>query len=260
MDNFISALIIAFIQGLTEWLPVSSSGHLVLFQALLNYPATLMFDVALHFGTLAAVFVYFGKDIIDILEDILKLKTQSPNFRLGMLLIIASIPAAIVGFLFESYFESAFTSLSTTAIGFAITAIILTIASLDFKGMRKKAESLPFGKALFIGAAQALALFPGISRSGSTISAGLLSNLTEKEAVRFSFLLAIPAIFGASLVTIGNQTLPRELLWATLASFIVGLASIHFLLKVVLTKKKNLRWFALYCILLAISIGIYLIF
>ncbi|MEM4271642.1 MAG: undecaprenyl-diphosphate phosphatase, partial [Candidatus Pacearchaeota archaeon] len=102
MENLISSIIIAVIQGITEWLPISSSGHLVVFQKLLSYEASLMFDVALHFGTLMAVFVYFGKDIIDILEDFLKFRTKSPNFRLAILLIIASIPAAIIGYFFES--------------------------------------------------------------------------------------------------------------------------------------------------------------
>ncbi|MDP1696162.1 MAG: undecaprenyl-diphosphate phosphatase [archaeon] len=257
MDNFIILFLLAVIQGITEWLPVSSSGHLVLASRIFGYPNSIEMDVAMHFGTLMAVFVYFGKDIVDIIEDILKGKWKSSKAKTGWLILIGSIPAGIIGFAFEKYFEVAFGSLGIVALGFLITAVILLIASLDFSAIRKKKDLSVFG-ALFVGCAQALAIFPGISRSGSTISAGLLSGLTEKEAMRFSFLLSIPAIFGASLVTIGNRTLPSEMLWATLVSFFVGMASIHLLLKVLLTSKKNLRWFALYVLLLALGIGIYL--
>lgn len=260
MSDFISALIIAVVQGLTEWLPVSSSGHLVLFGKILDYSsAGMMFDVALHFGTLMAVFVYFGKDIIDIVEDLLKWRTRSPNFKLGILLVVASIPAGIVGILFEKYFEAAFGSLGVAAMGFAVTGIFLIIASLDFGSLRQKTEGLGYGKALLIGCAQAVAIIPGVSRSGATISAGLLSGLNEKDAIKFSFLLSIPAIFGANLVVIGNQALPRELIWATFVSFIVGIAGIHMMLKILANSRKNLRYFAAYCLLLALAIGIYLI-
>ena len=111
MGDLISALIIAVIQGLTEWIPVSSSGHLVLVENLLNYNGGLMFDVALHFGTLMAVFVYFGKDIVDIVEDFLKRNWGSDNVKLGWLLVVATIPAAIVGFLLKNVFEVAFGNL-----------------------------------------------------------------------------------------------------------------------------------------------------
>lgn len=262
MDEFIAALIIAVVQGLTEWLPVSSSGHLVLFHKLLDYEQSLAFDVTVHFGTLMAVFVYFGKDIVDIVEDFLKLKTKSPNFKLGMLIIVATIPAALIGYFFEDYFEAAFSSIGLVAIGFLITSVLLTIASLDYhksKSSGLKKNELSWAGALFVGCAQALAIFPGISRSGSTISAGLLSGLKEQDAVKFSFLMSAPVIFGASILEIGNNKLPSEFLWATLLSFAVGLITIHFMLKIVVSSRKNLRWFALYCLLLALAIGLYLI-
>jgi undecaprenyl-diphosphatase len=219
-----------------------------------------MFDVALHFGTLMAVFVYFGKDIIDILEDFLKLRTKTRNFRLGMMLIVATIPAAVVGYLFKKYFEAAFGSIGIVAMGFAITALVLFIASLDLKKLNKSLQNFGFLGALLIGCAQAVAIFPGISRSGSTIASGLLLGLKEKEAIKFSFLLSIPAIFGAAILEIGNNKLPSELIWATLLSFVVALGAIYFMLKFVATSRKNLRWFALYCLLLALAIGAWLFF
>jgi len=257
MDNLISALILALVQGLTEWLPVSSSGHLVLFQQLINYQPGLLFDVAVHFGTLMAVFVYFGKDIIDIIEAILKGKWKTDKAKLGFLIILATIPAAVIGLLFKKLFEEAFSSLAVVAWGFAITSLLLMISSLDFNFNRKKSPS--WIDALCIGLAQALSILPGVSRSGSTISSGLLRGLDEKSAMRFSFLMSIPVVFGAGIVEIGNQRLSPDLIWATLLAFFVGLATIHLLLKFVAKNKKNLRWFALYLILLAIALGLWIV-
>lgn len=259
MSNFVVLFVLAVIQGFSEWLPVSSSGHLVLFSRILGYPNNIEMDVAMHFGTLMAIFVYFGRDIIDIVEDMLKLKWKSKNSRLGWMILISSIPAGIIGFSFEKYFEAAFGSLIIVMIGFLISSVVLMIASLDFHNVRVEKENMGIWKALFIGLGQALAIFPGVSRSGSTISAGLLSGLDEKDAMKFSFLMAIPVIFGAGLLELGNNTIPSEMLWATLVSFFVGMVSIHLLLKVFLTSKKNLRWFAFYVFLLALGIGIYLI-
>ena len=267
VSEIVSALIIAIIQGITEWLPVSSSGHLVLFESLLNFKGGLVFDVALHFGTLMAVFVYFGKDIIDIIRDLLLGNWKTGNGRLGVLIAIATIPAAIVGWLFKNVFEIAFGSLGVSAIGFAVTGVFLIIASLehrssknyDKKKRRGKKAKFGYGEAMIVGLVQVFALFPGISRSGSTLGTGLLLGLKEKEALRFSFLMSIPIIFGANILVIGNQTLPSELIWATLVSFIIGLVTIHLLYNYILTSKKNLKWFGIYALALALVLGILIV-
>ncbi|MEI6850187.1 MAG: undecaprenyl-diphosphate phosphatase, partial [archaeon] len=255
MNELVISIILAIVQGLTEWLPVSSSGHLVIFHELLDYHPGLYFDVALHFGTLMAVFVYFGKDIVDIIEAMLKGKWKSENGKLGLLLIVATIPAGIIGYVFNKLFEAAFNSLMVAALGFAVTGMILLIASIEFRKNDKKQPS--YRDAVMIGFAQVLAILPGVSRSGSTISAGLLRGLDEKSALRFSFLMSIPVIFGAGLIEIGNKTLPSDLIWATLIAFIVGLATIWFLFRVVSNSKKNLRWFAAYVLLLSLSLLIW---
>lgn len=255
MNEFISAVIIAIVQGITEWLPVSSSGHIILAQKLLNYQASLTFDVALHFGTLMSVFVYFGKDITDIIQDLLKLKFHTQNAKLGIFLIITTIPAGLVGILFKDVFESTFKNLTIVALGFAITGLVLVITSLNFK---IKENNLGIKHAIIIGFAQILSILPGVSRSGTTISTGILLGLKEKTALKFSFLMSIPVIFGASIITIGNQTLPKELIWATLVSFIIGILSLHIIYKYILTSRKNLRWFGIYALLLALIIGIFL--
>lgn len=256
-NELISALILAVIQGITEWLPVSSSGHLVLAEKILDFKGGLQFDVTLHLGTLMAVFVYFGKDIMMIIEDLAKRKWHTENSRLGFLIIIATIPAAIIGFIFNNIVEIAFSSLGIVAIGFSITALLLWITAYSKKP--KKNKKIKIREAIIVGIAQIFALFPGISRSGTTIAAGILSGLSEKDAMKFSFLISIPIIFGASIFEIGNQRLQTSLIWATLVSFIVGLISINLLYKKILTNKKNLFWFGLYLFILAIAIGFWLI-
>lgn len=250
----ISALILAVVQGIAEWFPISSSGHLVLVSKLLGFNNTLLFDVALHFGTLSAVFVYFGADIIDILRDLVSFKFKTESGKIGIFLIIATIPAGILGFFLKDLLESELNNLYLLALGLAITSIVLFIGSID---IRKYENKITYKKAFLIGLAQTLSLFRGISRSGITMSAGLLLGLDEKKAVRFSFLMSIPIIFGANILTIGNQKLPSELFLPSLVSFLVGIVTIHLLLKFVLTSRRNLRWFGAYTSLLALGIFIY---
>jgi undecaprenyl-diphosphatase len=258
MNELIPSLILAVVQGLTEWLPISSSGHLVLFHALLGVKQSLLFDVALHFGTLMAVFVYFGKDVMDIIEAFLRGQFKSENGRLGLLIIVASIPAVVVGLLFKKFFEETIGEMLPLAIGFGITGLTLLIAGLDFYVAEKKVPS--FFDAFLIGLAQAFSILPSVSRSGATISVGLLRGIEMQKAMRFSFLMSIPVIFGAGIIEIGNQRLPSELLWATLVSFIVGLCTIHFLIKFVSRSRKNLLYFGIYSLLLALGIGVWLAF
>ena len=254
MNEFIAHIILEIVQGLSEWLPISSSGHLVLFSHLLGLENSMQFDVAVHFGTLMAVFVYFGRDICDIFEAILKGKWKSEKAVLGWMVALGTIPAAIIGLLFKSYFEAAFESLWMVGIGFFITAMVLFIASFDMRGFKE----MPGWKgALFIGLCQAIAILPGVSRSGSTLASGLASKLSMKSALRFSFLLAIPAVFGASILELGSSQLPSELILPTFVSFLVGLLTIHLMFNYLLTTAKSLKWFALYELIIAIITLLY---
>jgi undecaprenyl-diphosphatase len=255
MIQWVANIILAIVQGLSEWFPISSSGHLVLFSYLLGVESYIQLDVALHFGTLMAVFVYFGKDISDILEDILKGRWKSQNAKMGFLLVLSAIPAALMGVFFKKYIESAFNSMLIVSIGFGITSMFLFISSLN---LRKKKEDISYKDSFLIGLAQAFAILPGVSRSGSTIGSGLLLGLEEKTAVRFSFLMSIPVIFGAGILELGSNQLSPDFILPTLIAFAIGLATIHLLLKIIVNSKKNLRWFAIYCLLLAIGIMIYL--
>lgn len=258
MNDFFAMLLLALVQGIAEWFPISSSGHLVFVSHFLGYENSLSFDVALHFGTLMAVFVYFGRDISDIVRDVARLRFKTEHGRMGLYLIIATIPAAFFGFLFHDFFERTLNNLMPLAFGFGITGVMLIISSMDFSFSRTK-ELTPFA-ALIIGCAQVASLFRGISRSGSTMCAGVLLGLDQKKAARFSFLLSIPIILGANFLSFGNATLPLSYLVPSLVSFVVGLLTIHILLRFILTSKKNLRWFGYYALALACALLVWLFF
>ncbi len=261
MGGYFAALIIAIVQGLTEWMPVSSSGHLVIFERMLGFGGGIAFNVALHFGTLLAVISYFWNDLIEIARDFFSFDFKRKNAKLGLFLIVATIPAGLAGLLLEKFFTSAFSSVAAVAFGFLITSIVLFLASFDFKKIMEKRGEFGYVEAFLVGVAQAVAILPGISRSGATLSAGLLFGLNEKEAVRFSFLMAIPVIIGATILEFGSGAeFSAQIVFATFVSFVVGLIAIHFMLKWISKDRKNLRWFAIYCLLLALALGLYLVF
>ncbi len=252
-----SSIIIAFIQGMTEWLPISSSGHILLFEKMLGYSGGLDFEVALHFGTLMAVFLYFRKEIIDISRDFFSFKWKTENGKLGVFLALGTIPAAIVGFLVSNYFDSVLSDFILLGMGFLVTGVLLLIVGFT-NGSGK--DKLNWKKSLIIGSAQAIAILPSISRSGATIASGVLLWLDEKKAMRFSFLLSIPAILGASVLQWGNNPFPTSFLIPIIVSFLTGLMTIHLCFKYLLTKRKNFRWFGFYCILLALILFFWKIF
>lgn len=191
----IQALILGAVQGLTEFLPVSSSGHLIIFQHLLGLQNTpLAFDVLVHIGTLVAVFIAFWSDIAELL--------RKPWSKLTLLIVVGCIPAALAGFLLEPIFEQTFKSLLVVGIGLLITGAVLMVSekwALAKPGLKEIRET-SYGDVLWVGLLQAIAIIPGISRSGSTISAGLLVGMERPFAARFSFLLSIPVILGAGLL------------------------------------------------------------
>ncbi|MFQ5752168.1 MAG: undecaprenyl-diphosphate phosphatase, partial [bacterium] len=204
------AVLLGIIQGLTEFLPVSSSGHLVLGKAILGIHINgIAFEIVVHFGTLFAVVTVFKNDLIKIFNAftsslISKFKTNevrnsnavSPDgLHLLVLLIIGTLPGAIFGYLFRSTFESFFTNPQFVSGALLITGIILFIS----KFAKEKSRQLNYSKSFMIGMVQVGAFFPGISRSGATISAGLLLGIQPIESARFSFLLAVPLILGVSL-------------------------------------------------------------
>jgi len=251
----LQALILGIVQGLTEWLPVSSSGHLVIVQDLLdlNSSENLVFDLVLHMGTLLAVVVFFRVELGKIVWSVLTWRSakgpdQAQLRKLALLLIIGTIPAGIAGVLFKEEIENAFT-IRLVGVALLVNAGILFAAwRFGSKGARKTASLVD---AIVIGLFQVVSIVPGISRSGSTIGSGMLRGLEKETAAVFAFLLSIPVLIGA--FAYGMIALPRydaTLLTATIGfvtSFAVGLVSIEYLLKAV--RSGKLWMFSVYCLI-----------
>ncbi len=247
MADLLQALLLGVVQGITEWLPVSSSGHLVIAQQVFGINVPLLFDIALHVGTLLAVVLFFHDEVKKLLGSLLKLDFRSEYGRLLFFIILASIPTALIGFAFHDLFESFFSSLLAVGIALVITGFILFISEKK-SGNRE----ITFLDSLLIGISQGITIIPGISRSGITISTGLLRGIDRTKAAKFSFLLSIPAIIGAALLEYnwtgftGVDT--AALLVGTASAFVSGYFSIKFLLNLIVRKKFH--DFAYYCWLL----------
>ena len=234
------------VQGLTEFLPISSSGHLVIVPAMLGWeePA-LGLTVMLHMGTLVALLIYFRTEIIRLVLGALgKGEDPAGARRIIRFLIVGTLPAVVAGLALGGFFEDTFHRPYETSIELVITGLLLV--GMERYGERVRRQPLDDGRAGFIGAAQALAILPGISRSGATIGAGLLVGLSREEATRFSFLLSIPAIAGAGILDLaeGELIVTGASVAGTVVSGVAGYLSIHYLLRFVRT--HSLSVFAWY--------------
>ncbi len=249
--SYFDAIILGIVQGLTEFLPISSSGHLVLCEHLLNAKMPgVVFELIVHVGTLLSVLVYFRRRIARLILSIFD-KSMIDERSTLIYLIIGTIPAVIVGILLDKIIEQAFVSPLLTSLMLIVTGLILLGTSFVQKGER----GIKPPNALLIGLAQALAIFPGISRSGATISMGLFAGVKPIVAAEFSFLLSIPVIIGAvvfktgDIVSVNTALLGHYMLGAVL-SFIFGLLAVHFLLSMI--KKGRFKYFGIYCLMVGI--------
>ena len=258
--SLLHAVVLGLVQGASEFLPISSSGHLVIFQQLLGIDLEsgpmVAFDVCLHIGTLIAVIVALHKEVWMIIKGVGSLfsgRSQSASVaegrKLAWLVLIGTIPAVIVGFAFKDFFESLFSSRLPVGIALVVTGFIL-FATRWIKKCDVEVGRMPWWNAIVVGCAQALAIFPGISRSGSTIATGLFCRLDRTLAAKFSFLLSIPAIGGAALLQSANlrhlsvnNLVPTIV--GTLISFVVGYACVRWILAIV--RGRNFATFAYYC-------------
>ncbi|MBO6105113.1 MAG: undecaprenyl-diphosphatase UppP [Methanobrevibacter sp.] len=266
--DIIQAIIIGLVQGLTEFLPVSSSAHLIFAQQALGLADVgLAFDVLLHVGTLVAVIVYFFNDIVNMIKGFLlslvdlkdgnfmgELK-KDPYKKLAWLTILATIPIGIVGVLFNDIVESMFQGLTVPAFLLLITGCLLYLSQRMNSG-RIDVRNITLKEALIMGCGQALAILPGLSRSGTTIAAGLFAGLDKEFAAKFSFILSIPAILGAAVFQLKDLTGGSIEIGACIAGFVVaaisGYLAISFLLKIV--REKSLDIFAYYCWIVGIIV------
>jgi undecaprenyl-diphosphatase len=248
MVTWIEVFILAVVQGITEWLPISSSGHLVITKKILGLDLPLIYDVMLHVGTLIVVLTVFRKDIANIIKALAKGDFETEEGKLALFIAVGSIPIALFGFVFYDFLKSLFSNLPAVGLALLITGCILFVSEKR-TGNRK----LGILDSLLIGLAQAFAIIPGISRSGVTVATGLLQKVDKAKAFRYSFLLSVPAIIGATIMEVimdtkdlaaANANL-APLLLGTTVSMIVGYASLKLLKKIVMNKKFHL--FAYYC-------------
>jgi undecaprenyl-diphosphatase len=254
--RFFEALILGLVQGATEFIPISSSGHLVLVPWLLGWPEPgLAFSALLHWGTLLAVLIAFRREVGNLIWAALHaLRDRSladPQARIACWIVLASIPAAIVGLLLKDFFETLFSTPRAVALFLLMTSLILWFGE-RYGAQLKTAAKMRWADAVLVGLAQAGAIAPGISRSGATISAAMLLGVTRVEAARFSFLLMIPATLGAGILSLidltqsgvlGEDWLPLTI--GFLASTLSGILAIRWLLTYL--ARRSLATFAVYC-------------
>jgi undecaprenyl-diphosphatase len=273
MDIYVQALIMGIVQGLTEFLPISSSGHLILVPFMAGWTdpfiTSLAFSVMLHVGTLLALLVFFRADWVRLVPaGFATIRDRSfradPDRRLAWILVAATIPAALAGFLLNDPIENAVREPGLVAVTLVIGAAVLWLAD-RWGGRTKGVEDVTFPVAIAIGAAQALALVPGVSRSGISISASRLAGLDREAAARFSFLLATPITAGAAIFEFrklasgetGLDVSIGPLVVGMLAAFVTGIAAIGFLLRYLRT--RSLTIFVVYRLVLAAVVIVFLL-
>ena len=266
--SFIQSIILGIVQGIGEFLPISSSAHLILVPYLFGWKESSMaFDIALHFGTLLAVLVIFFKEWWDLfigaIHDITnKSKKKKKEGKMFWYLVVATIPAALVGFVLDDIIESFFRGqVWLIALFLAIMGVLIYAgdrwASKHYKKNEIDFEDISLKQAFLIGCSQAFAVFPGFSRSGTTILAGRLMGLSREAITKFTFLLSVPIIAGATVLKIGDLELTTEVFVGVFTSFIVGIICIKFLLRYI--KKHDFSVFAFYRVLIAVIVYIKLI-
>ena len=262
--SWLESAVLGILQGLTEFLPISSSGHLVLGENLLKVKLNdISFEVFPHFGTLLSVVIVFRKTIWGMINAVMEkagvsfLKCDradlTENWNLFWLIMLGSVPAGILGILFKKYVEKSFSSPHFVSIMLLITGFILFLT----KFVKETEGKIKFSDAFLIGIAQAIAILPGISRSGFTISTGIFRKIQREKAAEFSFLLSLPAVLGATALKskdLLNQSHPSFNLWfyliGTFCAFLFGCVAIKFLLNVM--RKGRFEFFGYYCFLIGI--------
>ena len=271
--SLFQATVLGIVQGFTEFLPVSSSGHLVILQTFMQVPHSIAFDLVVHLATVLAVIIFFAREIWELLvafvignlECFRVKKTQhyvtGHHFKLSWLIIIGSIPTALMGILFKDFFEALFSS-ATAAGGFLlVTAALILLAEWIGKNNRDDFQ-INFLDVIIIGFAQGCAIAPGLSRSGSTVAAALMRGLKRDFAARFSFLMAVPAILGAGIFKAGDLVEAVSsgigiwpLLVGFIAAFFSGWVAIKIFLEII--KRTSIRGFAYYCIVMGIFVMVF---
>jgi undecaprenyl-diphosphatase len=258
--SLLQAIVLGAVQGLTEFIPISSSGHLVVVPGLFNWTQPgVAFDVMLHTASLIALLVYFSGDLLDLARGIIG--RDRASIRLGVLLLIGTIPAGIAGLLFGGYFEETFKDARSAALQLVITAVILVVAEQALRHHERKRAGegrrlrgmgdLNTVDSVAVGVAQAVSIFPGISRSGATIGAALGLGVARDAAARFAFLLAIPALLGATIVELPDLAESPLPVASSIAGFLVSLVTSYAAIAALIRylRTRTLYPFAVYCVI-----------
>ena len=275
--GYIEAIVLGLVQGLSEFLPISSSGHLAVLQSLfeINEDKVIFFAVLLHIGTLVSIFIVYHKDIYALIKELfllfkdiftgkgLRIK-ERPIRKLGIMIIVSSIPTAIMGLLFSDYIDKIFGSLTVIAICWIITGFIL-LFSEKLKNNKKEIEGMKYRNAIFIGICQGLAIMPGISRSGSTIVGSLVTGLKREFAVEFAFLISIPAILGSAILEFPKAIkagIEPSTIGPMIVGFLVAAISGYFAITTMIkiVSKHKMRYFSYYVWIIGLGTFIYSIF
>lgn len=275
--TYFEATILGLVQGLAEFLPISSSGHLALLQNWFNIDESkvLLFTVLLHVGTLVSVFIVYWKDIWELIKELfmtikdlctgkgLRME-ERPVRKLGVMIIVATIPTAIIGFAFSDFFDSLYTSVLPIGIGLIITGFLLVFAE-KIGTSDRGIKQMNLRNAFFVGLVQGIAICPGISRSGSTLFGSLICNLDRKFAVKFVFLISIPTIMGSAILEApaaieAGVTAAQmgPVLWGMAVAAVSGLVAIKTMIKIVSSKK--LSYFSYYVWVLGLFVVGYSLF
>ncbi len=254
------SIVLGIVQGLTEFLPVSSSGHLVLWSGLLKADSTPAFDVALHFGSLIALVIFFWGDIVGLFQGFVATfrgslsQDDARKRNMFWLIVVSIIPSGVIGALFSATIEKAFSSYYIVAAMFLVTGALLFLQR--FSSTSRTIREIGWKDAIAIGIGQIFALLPGLSRSGTTMSVGVYRGLKQEDAAHFSFLMAIPTIAGAAVFTLKDflqagmsSSALIDLGIGVVISVVTSLVAIGLLLKV--ARKGKMQWFALYCVAVA---------
>ncbi|MEM2937412.1 MAG: undecaprenyl-diphosphate phosphatase [Candidatus Bathyarchaeia archaeon] len=265
MNRLVQTVILGIIQGLTEWLPISSTGHLKVAEKFFGLNVPILFDVTLHLGTLAVILLFFRSDVQKVLSALVRLDFKTDYGRLIPLIIVGSVPTALIGLAFNMFLENVLQEVLTVAVALIACGLMLYSA----KTAKEARGDIGFKTAFIIGVAQGLAVIPGLSRSGLTIATALLLGVKREKAFKFSFLLSVPAVigaFGLTLHTHFNDLAASnlglvEVFAGTVAAMIVGYLALKLLWKTL--KEKKFHFFAFYCwvlgalLMIALSLNIF---
>lgn len=272
--GYIEAIILGLVQGLSEFLPISSSGHLALLENLfeIKEDSVIFFAVLLHIGTLVSIFIVYHEDIYALIKELfllfkdiftgkgLKIE-ERPIRKLGIMIIVSSIPTAIMGLLFSDYIDRIFGSLTVISICWIITGFIL-LFSEKLNNNKKEIEGMKYRNAIFVGICQGLAIMPGISRSGSTIVGSLVTGLKREFAVEFAFLISIPAILGSAILEFPKAIkagIEPSTIGPMIVGFLVAAISGYFAITTMIriVSKHRMRYFSYYVWILGLGTFIY---